>query len=173
METTNKILKNKKKYLPLFFLVVFLTVVAFFLAGKANKENSIQNSQFLKQNYQTSDIQYVKIAGQTLKVDLATTPQAQAQGLSGRKNLASDAGMLFIFPTPDKYYFWMKDMNFSIDMIWLNENLQVIYIEKNADPASYPDTFGPNQNSKYVLEVSSGFSDKNNLKVGDFAGFLP
>ena len=70
----------------------------------------------------------------------------------------------------------MKDMNFPIDMIWLapsvggDDDAKVVYIAKDATPASYPSTFGPGANDQdalYVIEVPSGFADANNLKVGD------
>jgi uncharacterized membrane protein (UPF0127 family) len=80
--------------------------------------------------------------------------------------------MLFVFDKPSIYPFWMKDMNFPIDMIWIGENDEVVYIEKNAQPDSYPETFVSSQNAKYVLEVISSFSEKNNLKVGDRVEFL-
>ncbi|MES2023190.1 MAG: DUF192 domain-containing protein [Patescibacteria group bacterium] len=119
------------------------------------------------QNKHAPDFHYVKIGSQTLKVDLALTNAEQEQGLSGRSILAEDEGMLFVFKQPSKNLFWMKDMNFSIDMIWFDQNMKVIYMQKNATPESYPGTFGPDGNSKYVLEVVSGFSDKNHLQVGD------
>lgn len=125
------------------------------------------------QNLETSNIQYIKIAGQTVKVDLALTPEAQAQGLSGRKTLGENEGMLFVFDQPGRYSFWMKNMNFPIDIIWLNENLRVIFIEKNLLPTSYPQTYTPLGASKYVLEVQAGFAEKNNLEDGDSAQFLP
>jgi hypothetical protein len=120
-----------------------------------------------------ASIKYVKIGGVTLKIDLATTPEAQTQGLSGRKSLAEDAGMLFIFPESGKYFFWMKDMNFPIDMIWLGADQKIIYLKKNALPKLFPETYGPDIASKYVLEVSANFCEKNNLKVGDGVEFLP
>lgn len=119
-----------------------------------------------------SEIQYVKIAGKVLKVGLALTQQEQEQGLSGRNKLNEDEGMLFIFNHTGQYPFWMKDMNFAIDIIWLGEDLRVVYIKKNATLESYPETFTPSQNAKYVLEVLSQFSEKNNLKVGDKVEFL-
>ncbi len=115
---------------------------------------------------------FIKIAGQNIKVELATTVKEQEQGLSGRKNLAEGTGMLFIFDKSARYSFWMKDMNFSIDMIWFNSDFQVVYIKKNAQPESYPDIFTPELEAKYVLEVPAGFSEKNNLEVGNMVQFL-
>jgi len=119
-----------------------------------------------------NNIKEIKIAGQSIKVDLAFTPTAQEQGLSGRSNLKEDEDMLFVFDKPGQYPFWMKDMNFAIDIIWIGEDLRVVYIKKNALPESYPESYGSNGTSKYVLEVGAGFSDKNNLKVGDKIDFV-
>src|SRR3989338_9107684 len=113
------------------------------------------------------NIKAIQIMGQNIRVNLATTDAAREQGLSGRENLKEDEGMLFVFDYPDKYSFWMKDMNFPIDIIWLGENLEVVYIKKDAEPSSYPNAFGPDKNARYVLEVKAGFAEKNNLKEGD------
>ena len=118
-----------------------------------------------------SDIKYVKIAGQSVKVDLATTAPEQEQGLSGRTELGPNEGMLFVFDAPGKYSFWMKDMLFPIDMIWLAPDSRVVYVKKDARPESYPESFTPNEEAKYVLEVSSGFWERYNLQIGDRAEF--
>jgi uncharacterized protein len=145
--------KNKNYFFVIAIIVFFLACYHFWPA------------------VQSDNIKSVKIAGQDIKVELALTDKEKEQGLSGRAMLAPDQGMLFVFSKSDKYYFWMKEMKFPIDMIWVGEDMKVIYIEKNTEPASYPKTFGPDVNAKYVLEVVSGFSDKNNLKVGDEALF--
>ncbi len=112
-------------------------------------------------------IQTVQIGGKAISVELVTTQAEQNKGLGGRTGLSADTGMLFIFDHPDRYAFWMKDMNFPIDIIWISEDLHVIYIKKDAKPELYPETYGPSMNAKYVLEVPSGFSDANNVKEGD------
>ncbi len=129
-------------------------------------------------NPPTHSISQVEIAGKVLKIEIADTDAKRELGLSGHKMLTNDEGMLFIFDQPGRYAFWMKDMLFPIDIIWLApQNIgevgisKVIYIQKNALPSSYPQTFGPNENSLYVLEVNSGFSEKNNLKIGDEVKF--
>ena len=127
---------------------------------------------FISQKHDLEDIKGVKIAGQNVEVDLALTKEIQAQGLSGRGELKTNKGMLFVFPQSGSYPFWMKDMNFPIDMIWLDENLRVVYIKRNARPESYPEIYESKILSKYVLEVVSGFADKNNLKEGDKIDFL-
>ena len=150
---------NNKKIFSFLIIIVFVLVFVFLLLNK--------------KNIPINDIQYVKIAGQTIKVDLALTPKTQEQGLSGRTELKENEGMLFVFNKPSQYSFWMKDMNFPIDIIWLGEDLRIVYIEKEAKPESYPNAFTPDQKAKFVLEVMSGFSEKNNLKEGDIVKFLP
>ncbi len=116
-------------------------------------------------------IKYVKVGGQRVRVDLAISAEAQAKGLGGRTGLAEGEGMLFVFDIPAKRQFWMEGMKFSIDMIWITDNMQVVHIDKNVSPESYPARFGPDIYIKYVLEVPAGFSDKNNLEVGDSVVF--
>ena len=146
---------NKKILISLALIIVFLV----FLSNIPHKHS-------------LADIKYVQIAGVSVKVDLALTPGEQEQGLSGRAGLDDNTGMLFVFNKPDKYLFWMKDMNFSIDMIWIDSKMKVIYIKKDAKPESFPESYGPDAPALYVLEVPDNFSDNNNLQVGDSAGFI-
>ena len=118
-------------------------------------------------NLTPENIRYVQIGGQSVRVDLAMSAEAQTRGLSGRASLPEGEGMLFIFDRPGKHMFWMRDMNFTIDIIWITEDWRVVYIEKNAAPESYPKFFGPDAYVKYVLEVPAGFSEKNNLQAGN------
>ncbi|MFA6585752.1 MAG: DUF192 domain-containing protein [Candidatus Paceibacterota bacterium] len=151
----------------------FLIVIIFFVVGFSliNSQKIIKEDLQVK-NFDINKVQYVKIAGKTFKVDLALTQEEQQRGLSGRKELKEDESMLFIFDHSDKYSFWMKDMNFPIDIVWVSGDFRVVYIKKDAKPESYPDTFTPTENARYVLEIKALFSEKNNLKVGDEVKFL-
>ncbi len=114
----------------------------------------------------------LKIGNTEIKIEIANDDQSRIKGLSGRDSLEEDEGMLFIFDYPDKHSFWMKEMNFPIDIIWLDDNKKIVFIKKEARPESYPESFSSPIDSLYVLEVNASFSDKNNLKVGDEASFL-
>ena len=114
----------------------------------------------------------IKIAGKTIQVDLALTPAERAKGLSGRESLPDARGMLFIFEASGIYSFWMADMLFPIDIIWINEQKKIVHIEANVLPESFPKTFASIESAKYVLEVSAGFSDKTKLSAGDTITFL-
>ncbi len=169
-------MKIKKNLLVNFFVIIIFFITGFFLLHNTSNPTPSPIPEIRGGvGERSEDIKQVKIAGQNIKVDLALTSAVQAQGLSGRASLAEDQGMLFIFDTAGNYPFWMKDMNFAIDIIWLSEDLKVIYIKKDARPELFPETYGPNKsmkNTKYVLEVVSGFAEKNNLKVGDKIEFV-
>ncbi len=141
-------------YSALAICVIFFSI--FFLS-----KSFVQNDRVERQ------APYVLINEKIIYVDIAETQQEQTRGLSGREKLEEGKGMLFIFGLPGEHGFWMKDMKFAIDIIWINEDKKIIYIKKNAQPESYPSVFVPKSNSKYVLEVPGGFSEKNGIKEGD------
>jgi len=66
----------------------------------------------------------------------------------------------------------MKDMNFSIDMIWMDSNFAITYIASDVSPNTYPKSFTPTVDSSYVLETNAGYSQKNNLSVGETLDFV-
>ncbi len=72
------------------------------------------------------------INGKTISAEVANTPSARAQGLSFRTALGFNNGMLFLFDKPDDYGFWMKDMNFPIDIVWIKDDKIVGVVEKAA-----------------------------------------
>jgi uncharacterized membrane protein (UPF0127 family) len=109
----------------------------------------------------------VMVGTSTLTLELATTSAEQTQGLSGRLSLAPDRGILFIFDQTGTYGFWMKDMHFALDFIWLDGAGKVIAIDQNISPNTYPKVFYPPTPVKYVIEVNAGWSDSNDVKVGD------
>lgn len=145
---------RRKDFIILGFFIAVLAVV-FFL--KATIFNSVEPSK------------EITIGGEIIKVAIANTPILRSRGLSGVPSLGKYEGMLFVFDHPDIYGFWMKDMKFSLDIIWLDETGRIIYVAESATPASYPDVFTPREKALYVLEVNSGFSKENNLKAGDMA----
>lgn len=92
------------------------------------------------------------------------------KGLSGTDSLPADHAMLFVFPNADKWGIWMKDMNYPLDIVWLNEDRVVIHMEKNVSPSSYPKAFKPDQPARYVIELPSGTIEKTGIVIGDPAG---
>ena len=102
----------------------------------------------------------ITINGTSIEVEIADTSRTREKGLSDRKGLDDGRGMLFIFDSPAQYGFWMKDMNFAIDIVWIDENYRVVDIKENISPDTFPQVFYPARETKYVLELPTGAVDK-------------
>lgn len=147
------------------FLILVVVFFTLFLSAIFNKSSLL----FLESSVQKAfDKGSVKVAGHEIKVEIADTEKKRSGGLGGKKSLSKDAGMLFIFEIPAKYSFWMKDMRFPLDIIWVDENKKIIAISENIFPDTYPTSFSSSDPVKYVLEVNAGWVKKNRIKVGDF-----
>ena len=108
----------------------------------------------------------ITINDQIISVDVASTPGQQEQGLSGRKSLEKNTGMLFVFPKPGSVGFWMKDMNFSIDMVWLDNTGKVVTIKEHATPEGYPEVFYPTTPAQYVIELPDRDTERLHIEIG-------
>ena len=108
----------------------------------------------------------IQIGDSIVLVEIANTPEARTQGLSGREAIRDNTGMFFVFETPAQYGFWMKDMRFAIDIIWIDETLHVIGIEREVSPETFPQIFKPVRLAKYVLELPAEFSEKHHIDIG-------
>ncbi|MDP3742641.1 MAG: DUF192 domain-containing protein [Candidatus Micrarchaeota archaeon] len=103
------------------------------------------------------------------EVEVASTEAQRVAGLSNRDVLPVGTAMLFVFETEGQYPFWMKDMKFPLDIIWISNSGTVVFIESNAQPcnAAVCVPINQQQNAKYVLEVNAGNANSSGLKVGD------
>lgn len=114
----------------------------------------------------------VTIGEASFVVSVADTEEARHQGLSNTPSLPAGTGKLFVFEQSARYSFWMKDMNYPIDIIWLAGDKRVVHIEENVAPDTYPEqSFKPASVARYVLEVNAGVSSQEGIKVGDIAIF--
>lgn len=108
-------------------------------------------------------------------VEIADSPAKQQIGLMFRKQLAPEAGMLFVFPAPSRREFWMRNTEIPLDMIFADRQGRVVGIVAGAQPLSET-PLGVEADSQYVLEVNGGFCRRRGVKVGDrlqFADFPP
>lgn len=101
----------------------------------------------------------VRVGQDVLEVELARSFLARQKGLSGRTGLKDNEGMLFIFPKPGHYGFWMKEMNFPIDIVWIKEG-KILDWEENVKPEPQKGTWGltvyyPPEPVEMVLEVAA------------------
>ena len=161
-----RILREEKNKNILFFITIFVILL---IIGGVTWNFFVQHYQTDKQespcgSYKQKDL---IIGGKIIKVDISDNDCKRIQGLSDRKGISENNGMLFIFPREGNYGFWMKDMNFPIDILWVDDNLYVTGVEKSVSTSTYPEIIGEKYLAKYVLELFSGFSEKNNIKVGN------
>jgi len=107
-------------------------------------------------------------------VELALTPEEKRQGLMFRDYLEKNKGMLFVFETEEEHGFWMKDTAIPLDMIWFNENKEVVFISRSNQPCKDNEcpAIIPDKKAKYVLELNGGTADKIGLEIGDIVDFL-
>lgn len=148
---------NKKQYF--FFagitFILFLFLVGFYF-------------YLLTTSFKRIEPATVSINKHIIKVDLATNPESQYKGLSNRQFLCPDCGMLFIFPQKDIREFVMRDMNFPLDILFIADN-KILNIAEKLKPENSADLtiYESITTADMVLELNSGYSVKNNIKVGD------
>lgn len=117
------------------------------------------------------DTTVVQLGDTVIHARVAKTDAAQVKGLSGTTHLRDDQGMLFVFDASDDWSVWMKDMKYSIDVIWLDANKRVVDIEHNIPPDTYPEKFSPDAASRYIIEVKSGFAERYHVYIGSKVTF--
>lgn len=119
----------------------------------------------------------IKINDQFIIADVVISEEDRKQGLSGRKNLNINEGMLFLFDRAGNYGFWMKSMKFPIDIIWINDG-RIVGVEENIDPqigASSIDLkiYYPPVPAQQVLELAAGRVKLLRAKIGDAVKIRP
>lgn len=111
----------------------------------------------------------LQINGQSLQVEIVKTPEQMAGGLSGRDSLCANCGMLFTYPDEEVRIFWMKNMFFPLDFIWIKDK-EIVGIAQNV-PIYTSDgqitTISSLREVNRILEVNSGWANQNNVKIGD------
>jgi uncharacterized membrane protein (UPF0127 family) len=112
-------------------------------------------------------------SGAVYKLELALTPEDQAQGLMFRESLPPNTGMLFVFPASEPHHFWMKNTMIPLDMIWMDESGKVIFVSANTPPckADPCPTYGPDGPARQVLEIAGGLAAKEKITAGSSLKF--
>lgn len=155
----------KQIFLPIIAVAAFITIVGLLGQGKLNFLFSMATPSPKPVTKQITLDNKTKI-----DVEVARTSEERSKGLSNRDSLSQNSGMVFVFTKDSKPTFWMKETKISLDIIWI-DNDKVIGIEKNV-----PTELGKKDSElkrypapaaiDYVLEVNSGFSDTNGIKIG-------
>lgn len=120
----------------------------------------------------SNNVKTVCVKNICVRAEVVDSDPKRTQGLMFRENLAANQGMLFIFEAEARYAFWMKNMKFPLDIIWISQDKRIVDIKTEVPPCREScETITPQAKAKYVLEVNSDFTDKNQLKIGDRVSF--
>lgn len=170
--------KETKRKNSLFIAVIAILVAAFLLLifsdlFKSNRSNRVTTTINSESNIYTfnkeGELTIRSANGKfisNLEVEFADNDHERAQGLMYRTELAENQSMLFIFPNEGIQSFYMKNTVLSLDMIFINSDLEIVTIHKNTEPYS-EDSKPSTKPAQYVLETIAGYTDKYNIKVGD------
>ncbi len=154
----------------IYYLLVIAVVLGAALYGFSGSEGQRKFIDFFTGTVgQRPQVATVRFPAVTVAAEVAATPAAQRRGLSGRVSLGDDEGMLFIYSQPGPYAFWMKDMHFPLDIIWLRDGAVVDMVLDAPVPTDVPPMLTPSTLANGVLEVKAGFVARHNIKIGTTA----
>jgi uncharacterized membrane protein (UPF0127 family) len=180
-QPSNPLSKNVSKgirwWLLLLIVLLIAAIAGYFVFSKGDTTSSVpQNAitpaepafnkegtlAFLKQG----TLDTVRI----IDIEIADTPDERSQGMMYRSEITDDKGMLFIFERSEERQFWMKNTKVSLDIMFADENFQIVTIYKHTTP--YSEASLPSfKNAKYVIEVSGGFTNRYHIAEGDQVTF--
>lgn len=158
---------RNKTWLGIVFVIILMIGIGFLMQYKSHKVTEFQSSDSNELLPLSATI--ISPQGVHIDVRVADTNKTMELGLSYFKSLPKKQGMLFVFPQVGIYSFWMKDMNFPIDIIWMDENFTVVDRFINVDPSSYPKTYTPSTPAAYVLEIPANTADEYGFNKGTTA----
>lgn len=125
---------------------------------------------FITSLYKKTSID-VFIGNESVRAKVVDSETERSKGLSGTKQLQDGDGMLFVFDYSANWQIWMKNMSYSIDIIWLDENKKVIDITTDVSPDTYPQKFSSSKPARYVLELPAGYAKKHGTEINTLTAF--
>lgn len=158
-----------------FFTLIMASETADAPIFKVEHKNGTISNARLDTSLNANDILIVN--KKTIKLELADTENKREVGLSFRESISSDEGMLFIFGNEGKPGFWMKDMRFPVDIIWLRlatstaeteeKKFEVEFLKENVAPDTFPQIYYSDVPVSHVVEIKGGEAKRRNIKIGD------
>lgn len=152
-----------KKSIRIIVGIFLLIISMLFLFFRDNKTVEIVPEEKTLENRSQFFIEGGKVP---VYVEIADSEEERTQGLSGREALSPYTGKLFIFEHTGMYGFWMKDMRFPIDIVWIDESFRVVAITPSVSPDTFPDVFYPPTPIQFVLEINAGESESLGFSPG-------
>ncbi|MCD4704860.1 DUF192 domain-containing protein [bacterium] len=120
------------------------------------------------QKFENKEKINILLGGESIEVEVVVNVEDRVAGLSNQENLGDDRGMLFVESKKKKHNFWMKDMRFPLDIVYINDK-EIVEIFKNVPIKTKGEytSINPNQKANFILELNAGWCDLHNLKIGD------
>lgn len=140
--------------------IVFLFAIMFFCWYFFSRVYSLQGNKIKK----------ITIGNFQVYAEIVEDQKKNELGLGGREKLCKYCGMLFVFNEKGRQNFWMKDMNFPIDILWI-DGKEIVHMERNVSPRDQKHIYFSEKPSDKVLELPAGTCDKENIKNGDSIEF--
>jgi uncharacterized protein len=109
--------------------------------------------------------------GSCILLETVSSPQDTTKGLGGRDSIPKGTGMLFYFGKEYKHCIWMKDMKFSLDILWIDKNKKIVKLMERVNPESFPKSFCPDQDVKWVVELNAGEAATYGIFLGQQLDF--
>ena len=157
-------IKLARKYWIILGLIFITAAAAGWLNAAHSNKSVAATSVDCNEDYRQDG--FVQIGSRLVSIQSMKTDAELKQGLSGRHCLPNIQGMLFSFAKPGFYSFWAKDMNFDVDIVWLDLDKKVVSIKSHVTPQTYPERFSSSSPAQYVLEVGSGQANVLGLQTG-------
>ena len=150
-------------------LVFLLLLISITYSCKENKQRS-KVTQIEITFKKEGELSLLKASNDSLikqiNIEIADDDYQTQTGMMYRKSMKDTQGMLFVFPDSQYRYFYMRNTEIPLDIIYIDENKTIVSIQKNAKP--FDETSLPSEGpAKYVLEINAGLSTEWNLEKGD------
>lgn len=149
-------MSNKKNNAIIFVIFIFFATALWFFSVRIY---SIHGNK----------IEKIKIGKNIFYAEVVADREKLQNGLGGRNFLCEYCGMIFRFSQSGKYPFWMKDMHFPLDIVWIKEN-KIVHIEKNV-PKNFSGILSSQIEANEILELNANMVDKTGIKIGDKISF--
>jgi len=151
-------------------ILVFIFLAFLSCKNDAKREIKTESISFTKEG----ELAIIATETDTIKanfdIEIAENEYETQTGLMYRKSMKKNRGMLFIQPTESLQYFYMKNTEIPLDIIYINTGMKIVSFQKNAQPFN-ENSLPSNVPAKYVLEINAGLSDQLGLQVGDSISF--
>jgi len=153
-------MRTKPKPPPSKKRVIFLVLMALLLISGAMMFNAPKQTEIIEVRFPS---------GAKLQAEVADTPEKLLFGLAFREGLPEDGAMIFLFEQSGLHKVWTKGFKFPVDLIWVDESKQIVYVKEAAMPCvedPCPWHGPPPENARYVIETNMGFIQKAEAEVG-------